>query len=148
MYGSAQSITPPELILHATCVAIEGKGLLIIGPSGSGKSSLALELMAFGAKLVADDRVELTRNDGKIRASCPGPISGKIEARGVGILNANHLTHVFIDALVNLEKTETKRLPEEKTYQLLGHDIPCYHSGNTPTFPAALLQLLKAGRFA
>lgn len=46
-------------ILHASCVALDGRGLLILGPSGSGKSALALELMALGADLVADDRTEI-----------------------------------------------------------------------------------------
>jgi len=124
------------------------KGLLIIGPSGSGKSSLALELMALGACLVADDRVLLIRTDNKLKASPPATIGGKIEAREVGILNADYKKHVFIDVLVNLEKTETQRLPENRIIEILGHDFPCYYKSNTPSFPAALLQLLKAGRFA
>ena len=49
------------MILHATCVAVDGRGLLILGPSGSGKSALALQLIALGAQLVADDRTRVSR---------------------------------------------------------------------------------------
>ena len=148
MSGVAESHTKFDEIIHASCVAIHNKGLLIVGPSGSGKSSLALDLMALGATLVADDRVQLTREDERILASSPPAIAGKIEARHLGILNADHIAHVSIDALVNLEKTETERLPEKRSVKVLGQDIPCYYKLDTPTFPAAVLQLLKAGRFA
>ncbi|MDX5349528.1 MAG: serine kinase, partial [Paracoccaceae bacterium] len=49
-------MTPGPQIVHATSVAVDGRGLLILGPSGAGKSSLALRLIALGARLVADDR--------------------------------------------------------------------------------------------
>ena len=62
------------LTLHATCVAVEGRGVLITGPSGSGKSSLALALMAHGARLVADDRVTLSLREGTLWATCPETI--------------------------------------------------------------------------
>ena len=80
-------MTSPVL-LHASCVAISGRGVLIIGPSGSGKSALALQLMAFGASLVADDQTELTVQGGTLIARCPPTMSGLIEARGLGILRA------------------------------------------------------------
>ena len=60
-----------SLTLHATCVAMEGRGVLIIGPSGSGKSELALALMAHGARLVADYRVTLNLREEALRATCP-----------------------------------------------------------------------------
>ena len=81
----------PGLTLHATCVAVEGRGVLITGPSGAGKSSLALALMAYGARLVADDRVTLSQVDGALWATCPPTIRGMIEARGIGLLNADAL---------------------------------------------------------
>ena len=57
-----QGVAP--LILHGSCVAVEGRGVLIVGPSGAGKSSLALALMALGAELVADDRTEVRLENG------------------------------------------------------------------------------------
>lgn len=74
--------------LHATTVAIEGRGLVILGPSGAGKSTLALELMATGAVLVADDRTDLARQGDALIASVPQALAGRIEARGIGILGA------------------------------------------------------------
>jgi len=74
--------------LHATAVAFEGKGVLITGRSGSGKSSLALQLMAIGHTLIADDQTDVTRHADRLWASAPPSIKGMIEARGVGILHA------------------------------------------------------------
>ena len=67
--------------LHATTIALDGAGLLILGPSGSGKSSLALQLMAAGAVLVADDRTDLCRQGDAIVASCPPALLGRIGGR-------------------------------------------------------------------
>ena len=78
--------------LHASAVALTpAAGVLILGPSGVGKSSLALRLMALGARLVADDGVALTVQAGALIARAPAPIAGLIEARGAGILHAEAL---------------------------------------------------------
>jgi HPr kinase/phosphorylase len=63
------------LVLHATTVAIGGRGVLILGPSGSGKSGLALELMAMGAGLVADDRTEVTQGEATGQAMSPATVA-------------------------------------------------------------------------
>ena len=82
-------LAAPTDILHATCVAVDGRGLLILGPSGSGKSGLALRLIALGATLVSDDRTRITAHEGLLTATCPSPaILGLIEARGLGLLRA------------------------------------------------------------
>lgn len=73
---------------HATCVAINRKGILIMGPSGSGKSDLALRLIERGAVLVADDQVELQAEKGDLIAKAPAAIKGLIEARYIGPLKA------------------------------------------------------------
>ncbi|MFZ3585333.1 HPr kinase/phosphorylase [Loktanella sp. DJP18] len=80
-------MTGPDTV-HATAVAIAGRGVLIRGRSGAGKSALALDLMAFGAVLIADDRVHLTRRGDRILATCPPVLSGLTEARGLGLLRA------------------------------------------------------------
>ncbi|MDG1739408.1 MAG: HPr kinase/phosphatase C-terminal domain-containing protein [Paracoccaceae bacterium] len=138
----------PSECWHANCVAVEGRGLLILGPSGSGKSSLTLELMALGARLVADDRVILCKHAGRIRAQAPDTLRGLVEARGVGILKSEYLMQVYVDAIVDMQKTEHDRLPELRTIEILGQPIPCYYKCESPSLPAALLQLLKAGRHA
>jgi len=82
-------LRPDHTTLHASCVALQDKGLLILGPSGSGKSALALQLMALGAVLVADDYTDLVRCDDRVIARCPAALRGLIEARGIGILRAD-----------------------------------------------------------
>ena len=95
-------MTDDGLLLHATCVAVEGRGVLICGPSGAGKSALGLQLMALGARLVADDQVALSRRDGALWAACPPTIRGMIEARGVGLLNADPVEGAEVVLAVDL----------------------------------------------
>ncbi len=75
-------MTDPALqtVLHASTVSLGGCGLLILGPSGTGKSALALRLLTRGALLVADDRTELARVDDRLVARCPPALAGLIEA--------------------------------------------------------------------
>ena len=81
-----------RLNLHASAVALDPlRGVLIKGGSGAGKSTLALQLMALGAHLVADDRVDLSVETGHLVARAPASIAGRIEARGVGLLRAEAL---------------------------------------------------------
>jgi serine kinase of HPr protein (carbohydrate metabolism regulator) len=79
-----------SLAMDGTAVALDGAALLLTGPSGSGKSDLALRLIDAGAKLIADDRVELVLIDGRVHGRAPSDmppnLRGRIEARGVGIL--------------------------------------------------------------
>ncbi|MDQ2092235.1 HPr kinase/phosphorylase [Marimonas arenosa] len=137
-----------EEILHASCVAIDGRAVLILGRSGRGKSALALELMALGAALVADDRVELRRVGEAVIASAPEPIAGSIEARFVGILNAEAAGPAPVALVVDLDADETQRLPPQRSKNLLGLALPLLHNSETRHFPAAILQYLKAGRSA
>lgn len=83
---SAPAPSGATALHHATTVTIAGKGVLIEGPSGSGKSALALQLMAFGAALVADDSTLLQSRHGQLWATAPAGLPAAIEARGVGLL--------------------------------------------------------------
>lgn len=144
--GTAQ---PDTLHLHASAVACDGRGLLILGPSGSGKSALALQLMAFGADLVADDAVVLRRGeDGTLAATAPDTIRGLVEARGIGLLRAPASPRCTIHAVVDLSRTETERLPPERTTCLLGVTVPLVHKVETNHFAAALRVYLSGGRGA
>lgn len=80
-----QAMAEP-LNIHASCVALGGRAVLISGPSGSGKSDLALRLMDRGAVLVSDDRTDLRTSSGRLLASPPATIEGKLEVRSLGIL--------------------------------------------------------------
>ncbi len=108
--------TAPATI-HATAVAIRDSGILIRGPSGSGKSSLALALMATGeprARLVADDRVVLTAKDGTLYASSPETIAGLLEVRGLGIIRRPYVSPIAIRLVVDLVPlADAPRMPTE-----------------------------------
>jgi len=131
--------------IHASCVAVDDRGLLVLGPAGSGKSSLALQLMAYGADLVADDRVALRAEGAALMAEGAPNIANAIEARGIGILRASTIGPVPLVAAVDLGQRETQRLPEMRHFTALGCEIPllCFVEG--PHFAPALLQILKFG---
>lgn len=133
------------LNLHATTVAFGGRGLLILGPSGSGKSGLALQLMAIGGELVADDRTLVSRQGSELMAACPPTLSGLIEARGLGILQADPVDPVPLGLAVDLSQTETARLPIARVLTLLDVGLPLVHKVDTAYFPAALRQYILRG---
>jgi HPr kinase/phosphorylase len=139
---------PDQIVLHGTSVAVGAAGLLITGAAGSGKSALALMLMAYGAVLIADDRTLLARRDGGLWASCPATIRGGIEARGIGILGAETLPGARLAAVVDLDRTETERLPPERSQTLLGVALPLILKSEGLSFAAALRQYLLGERYA
>ena len=134
------------LRLHASCVAVGTRAVLICGAAGSGKSALALALLAYGAALVADDRTVVRKVEGWPVASAPSGFSGLIEARGVGVLAASVCTAARIVLKVDLDQAETDRLPPSRAEQILGQDIPLLHKVESPHFAPAVLQYLKAGK--
>lgn len=111
------------MLIHATCVAIGGRGVLIAGPSGAGKSDLALRLIDRGAILVADDQTELTAVDSRLLAAVPDSIAGKIEVRGIGIVGMIHRSPMPVALLVDLVAA-VERMPEPRTRDLCGVNIP------------------------
>ena len=135
-----------SVTIHATAVSFHGQGVVIVGPSGCGKSALALHLLSYGAVLIADDQVVLTSVDGQLIASCPANIDGLIEARGVGILNAEVAPPTPVVLAVDMGQVEQSRIPEHKTVTWLNHEIPLFWGARNPNFAVALLQMLKAGR--
>ncbi|MGB3313002.1 MAG: HPr kinase/phosphatase C-terminal domain-containing protein [Albidovulum sp.] len=143
MTGAADCVN-----LHGSCVALSGKGVLILGPSGSGKSALALALMAYGCDLVSDDRTDVTLRDGVLEATAPDTIRGCIEARGVGLLPAASVDSARLILAVDLAHLESARLPQSRHYSVLGVNLPLLHRIESIHFPAAVLQYLKAGRAA
>ncbi|WP_299829146.1 HPr kinase/phosphorylase [uncultured Roseobacter sp.] len=140
------SESPGATTIHASCVAYRGRGVLILGESGRGKSALALQLMAYGADLIADDRTEVTLTGGVVHAAPPRALAGLIEARGVGLLTAEHAGSAEVVLTVDLDTPETARLPAVHTAHVVGVPIPCLHKVDSAYFPAAILQYLKAGR--
>ncbi len=141
---------PPadETILHASCVALDGRGVLILGASGAGKSALALNLMALGARLVADDRCQLTTRDGALIASAPPALRGLIEARQIGILRAEPLAEAAIALAVDLDQTEPDRLPPRRRYTALCVTVDLVLGRGCSHLSASILLHLRGGRHA
>lgn len=131
---------------HATCVAAHGKGVLLTGSSGSGKSSLAMSMMGLGATLIADDRVNLSVVHGRVMASAPATIAGLIEVRGIGILKANTNRDSPIELVIDLDHIELDRLPPFRHITVMGHSVPLLYKVETLHFPAAVMQYLAYGR--
>ncbi len=102
--------------------------------------------MGFGADLIADDQVLLTRSGDQIYARAPTAITGLIEARGIGLLNAAHQDTARVVLFVDLGTPEKDRLPQLRTKMLLGQKIPLLNHVQGPHFAPAILQYLKAGR--
>lgn len=104
------------LIHQATCVAVAGRALLIEGPPGSGKSSLALGLIDRGAVLVGDDGVLLERRGERLHASPAPAIAGKLEVRGLGLLDFPILADVPVALILCLDSA-APRFREEPDWQ-------------------------------
>lgn len=111
------------MMLHATVVAIEGRGVALTGRSGAGKSDLALRLIDRGAKLVGDDYVDLKVCANRIIASPPATIAGRIEVRGVGLVELPYLEEAPLALLVDLD-SQPERLPEPSARTLMGIAVP------------------------
>ncbi len=136
-------------ILHGSCVALgQDRAVVITGASGSGKSALALQLMALGARLVADDKTCVTLRGGALVASAPDTIAGLIEARGVGILRADPVPEARLVLAVDMDREEKDRLPHPREIHLLGCPVPLLCCVQAPHFAPALLQMLREGRHA
>lgn len=113
-------------LIHASCVAIGADAILLRGPSGSGKSDLALRLIHNGAALVADDQVRLRIQSGGLLASPPDTLAGLLEVRGVGILRTDYLPQAPVRLVVDLaERAMIERLPDACVCVLEGITLPC-----------------------
>ena len=113
--------------VHATCVDVNGVGVLLRGPPGSGKSDLALRLISSGALLVADDRAVLTADGDRIVVSPPPEIAGLVEVRGLGILRLDHRDGVPLGLVLDLvPASAVERLAEAGTCNFLGLAFPLW----------------------
>jgi HPr kinase/phosphorylase len=118
-------VSDETTLVHATSVAIGGRAVLLRGPSGSGKSDLALRLIDAGARLVADDQTRIWRDGDVLLARAPESIAGLIEVRGVGIVRVESVPVarlVLIADLVAVQHVE--RLPEPSSETIFGLAIP------------------------
>ena len=146
-------------LIHGTCVALGQRAALLRGPSGSGKSDLALRFLFLARRgpaaleapvLVADDQVRVVRDGMRLLAASPENIRGKIEVRGVGIVGVKSVSEAELVLVVDLVNIgETERLPRsDDRVRLLGVDLPLLRlaplENSTPIKLA--LALAHAGR--
>ncbi len=111
--------------VDGTCVEVAGVGVLLRGPSGSGKSDLALRLIDGGGRLIADDRTDLALEDGRLVASAPARIAGRLEVRGVGIAPVPAAAKTVLGLVIDLTKArDVERLPEPDRAEYLGKGLP------------------------
>ena len=113
-----------SLIMHASCVDVNGSGVLIVGRSGSGKSSLAINLLALGSKLVADDQCELIRKNNGFSISKPDSLPKSIEIRGVGLVSVPMVNETSLDWVVNMDQVEKERMPTPRFTKIGGFRVP------------------------
>lgn len=119
---------------HATAIAAHGRAALIVGPSGSGKSDLALRCLTLAssplipapARLISDDQVVLTRRGEVLFASAPPQIAGKLEVRGLGILTVAPLAEAPVVLIANLsDLKDVERMPDPwPVAEIMGLSIP------------------------
>ncbi len=132
-----------SLIMHATCVDINGSGVLIVGRSGSGKSSLAINLIALGSTLVADDQCEIVKKNNKLSVFKPTSLPSSIEIRGVGLVSVPMAVETSLDWVVNMDEAETQRMPDLQFTEIDGYRIPTIFGKNMDDLASRIYVLVS-----
>jgi HPr kinase/phosphorylase len=138
--------------VHGTAVAIGHRAVLIRGPSGAGKSDLALRCLGLGPstiineppKLVSDDQVILKRDGEQVTVSAPETIFGKLEVRGVGIMDVPAIAAATLALIADLvDPQQVERFPDPwPLVAILGIEIPLIRLA--PFEPSSALKLMVA----
>ena len=134
--------------LHASTVAKNGRAVLITGPSGSGKSDLTLRLLDRGFSLVSDDQTIVRKDGERLVASAPPTIAGKLEVRGLGIVEVERTDNVPVALILELT-SDIQRLPDDSRERpILGVQLPFVTLDAMPaSAPAKVdLALTRLGR--
>ncbi|WP_447764978.1 HPr kinase/phosphorylase [Sphingopyxis panaciterrae] len=119
------SRTRPQIAnIHASCVAAGSRGILLIGASGQGKSDLALRLIDRGARLVADDRCDIWFERDRLWCRPPENLAGKIEVRGIGIVEQPWTAPVPLALAVRLIDRYERMPPAGQVETIAGHALP------------------------
>lgn len=134
------------MFLHATCIALDNKGVLLVGPSGVGKSDVALRLIDGGAELVSDDQTFLRCEDGKLWASPPEKIVGLLEIRNVGLMRLPYCaeTEVFLYVELVADPNSLERMPHPIFNSLLDCRVKSLtlagYAASTPSIIRAVIR--------
>ena len=131
--------------VHGTCVELSGRGVLLIGTPGSGKSSIALNLLAHGARLVGDDLVRLHVDGQRVLAEPAAPLFA-LEARRIGILSAPPADSAELMLVVDMDRTATARLPDPSFISVGGAELPLLPGREVANLAPAILVMLRTGR--
>ncbi|NWG47424.1 MAG: serine/threonine protein kinase [Alphaproteobacteria bacterium] len=132
--------------LHGTAIFWEGRGILLRGAPGSGKSDLALRCLDHGAVLVADDQVEILAREGALLARPPAALAGRLEVRGIGLCAVPHRAETGLDLLVDLVAREAvARLPEPARERICGIELPLWRLAPFEASAPAKLRRLALG---
>lgn len=127
-HGPSRPTVCGMITIHATTVSLDGRGVILRGPSGSGKSDLALRLINEGALLVADDQTILFVESGRLMAQPPAEIAGKMEVRGVGVVKMGPPAIVPVFLLIDMsDPDDVPRMTDFAPVELVGHQIPRIH---------------------
>jgi HPr kinase/phosphorylase len=143
--AEAEGGTEPQLV-HGSAVALAGRGVLILGASGSGKSALALRLVGRGAALVADDRVWVERRGGALVARAAETTAGLIEARGFGLLRVASVPEAPLLLAVDLDRAPAARMPQPVTFACLGLELELISGCQVPDIDLVLTICVQNGR--
>lgn len=131
--------------LHASAVAVGARALLITGRAGSGKTTLALEMVALGAELVGDDRVRAEADSaGRVWLSAPDRLAGLAEVRGFGVIRLGHRPKAPLALVADLGRPETERQPPRRDHRVAGIACPLILCKGRPGLAAVLTALLRA----
>ena len=122
---------------------INGSGVLIVGRSGSGKSSLAINLLALGSKLVADDQCELVKKNNRFCISKPASLPNSIEIRGVGLVSVPMVVETSLDWVVNMDEAEKERMPDLRFTEIDGYKIPTIFGKNMDDLASRIFVLVS-----
>jgi HPr kinase/phosphorylase len=135
--------------LHGSAVAVGEHALLITGAPGTGKTTLALEMIALGAELIADDRVEIRvapgpDGDARLWLSVPLNLGGLLEVRGFGLIRLAARPRAALRLIADLDRVESERLPPRREEILQGIACPVMLCSGRPGLAAALTCVLRA----
>lgn len=130
--------------IHATSIAIDGKGVLILGKSGSGKSDLALRLIDRGATLISDDYTIASARDGTVILDAPENIAGIMEVRHLGLIEMPHVGAVPARLAITLDDSPPRMPENDLQICLAGINIPLLSlAGLEPSVPIKVERALR-----